>query len=784
MESIIGKNIGKYRIVEHLGSGGMAEVYKAHQPSLDRYVAIKLMHPFLAQDAEFRGRFEREAKAVAALRHSNIIQVHDFDIEGGQYYMVMEFIDGPTLRRRIEDIYGHGRRLPIPEVIRIIKDVGSALAYAHKRGMVHRDVKPANVMMDSSDRVVLTDFGIAKILAGPQYTASGAMVGTPAYMAPEIGLGKPGDGRSDIYALGVMLYQLLTGRVPYDADTPVAVMMKHVNEPLPMPRSINPEIPEGLERIILKAMAKNPADRYQTVDEMVKHLSNLEAAARIQYPSGTTVMDGVAYMAATVADLPPAQATVAEMAATRPATVVAGEAVSGPAVATAVAPPEERKRRFPCLVVGIVLAVIAVLAIVGGGVALGASGRLGGLASLFAAPTPPPTATATPEPSPTPLLSPTPDVNATNNAIIQMTNAALITALAPTATPDAAATAAACVYGYSLEKTDPGADTVLGVNKPFTLTLDLRNSGNCAWPKGTLFTLKEGDQLEAKPVIDVPSVEPGQAGRIEVAMQAPGSAGSASQTWALRLPDGRLMGSPIALTYQIGTAAAGGTAATGERSVDGTFVASASNVSAGQSVTLSWDLKANQDFIFSAEIWEFATGATQPRKHSIATAIKQHSGSQAFSPTTTTTYELNLFYNDKDEKAVVQKKSVTVTVGGAAGGTTGGTTTGGPSGGPLQIRRAYSTGRSERIANTNDAYFIISVEFTGGTGPYTLTGDGMQDFGGSQTFNANLSADRTFFWIEFRMRGGCGGLNPATVRITDSAGQTAAQSYAAGGDCP
>ncbi len=272
MQDLIGRNLGKYRIVARLGRGGMAEVYKAFQPSLDRYVAVKVLHPFMAEDKEFLARFRREAKNVAALRHANIVQVFDFDVEDGQYYMVMEYLDGPTLKTHLEMLHQRGERLPLADVLRIVRDVGSALAYAHARGIVHRDVKPANVILETSGRVVLTDFGVAKILSGTQFTATGTVLGTPAYMSPEQGLGQPGDGRSDIYSLGVMLYEMATGRLPFDADTPLAVVMKHVHDPLPLPRSVLPELPESLERVILRALAKEPAERYDRVEAMVAAL--------------------------------------------------------------------------------------------------------------------------------------------------------------------------------------------------------------------------------------------------------------------------------------------------------------------------------------------------------------------------------------------------------------------------------------------------------------------------------------------------------------------------------
>lgn len=276
-QDLAGKTIGKYELRERLGRGGMAEVYKAYHSSLDRYVALKVLHPFLSEDPEFKERFEREARNVARLKHPGIVQVYDFEHDPSRdlYYMVMEFIDGPTLRHRLIELGYNSEPMQLSEAIRITTDIADALAYAHDRGMVHRDIKPANIMIDSDNRVVLTDFGIARIVSGPNMTASGSMVGTPAYMSPEQGLGQSGDHRSDIYSLGIVLYQMVTGAVPYDADTPVAIVLKHVNDPLPQPSNVAPGIPSSLERIIYQSLAKSPDDRYQTVSEFAYDLRNL-----------------------------------------------------------------------------------------------------------------------------------------------------------------------------------------------------------------------------------------------------------------------------------------------------------------------------------------------------------------------------------------------------------------------------------------------------------------------------------------------------------------------------
>jgi formylglycine-generating enzyme required for sulfatase activity/uncharacterized caspase-like protein len=291
MQGLAGQSIGRYRIIEQVGHGGMADVYKAYQPSLDRHVAIKVIHPFLADDADFLSRFEREAKVVATLRHPNIVQVYDFDAEGGLYYMVMEFIDGGTLKTFLETMQARGTPISLDNAVRITLSVGSALKYAHSRNMVHRDVKPANVMITSDGHVILTDFGIAKIVSATKLTASGAMVGTPAYISPEQGRGEPGDERSDLYSLGVMLYQMVVGRLPYDADTPVALVLKHINDPLPLPTELRPEVLPEIERVIVKALAKKPEDRYQTVSAMTADLKQAAGLAAELTPTDTMQRD-------------------------------------------------------------------------------------------------------------------------------------------------------------------------------------------------------------------------------------------------------------------------------------------------------------------------------------------------------------------------------------------------------------------------------------------------------------------------------------------------------------
>lgn len=279
-----GQNLGKYRVLEPLGRGGMARVYRAYHPQLDRYVAIKVLRSDLVDEEEFLARFKREARAVAALRHPNIVQVFDFDAHGELYYMVMELLEGDTLGARLEDYRARGERMPWGEMIRILLDVLDALAYAHGEGMIHRDVKPTNILLSRRGQAVLTDFGIAQIVGGTRYTVSGALMGTLSYMAPEQGLEGQCDARTDLYSLGIVFYEMLLGEPPFDAETPLAILMKHVNDPLPLPRQRDAAIPIALERVVLKTLAKRPGDRYQTAAEMSKALCAATLEAGIDVP--------------------------------------------------------------------------------------------------------------------------------------------------------------------------------------------------------------------------------------------------------------------------------------------------------------------------------------------------------------------------------------------------------------------------------------------------------------------------------------------------------------------
>jgi serine/threonine protein kinase len=275
-----GASLGPYRIIEPLGRGGMASVYKAYEAALDRYVAVKVLPPEFLHDPTFAERFRREAKVVARLEHPNIIPIFAFDIAEGIPWMAMRFIAGGTVSALLRGTPG---RLPRERVIAILRGVADALDYAHGKGVIHRDVKPHNVLIDEAGRVYLVDFGVAKMVESSSgLTATGMISGTPQYMAPEQITALTVDHRADIYSLGIVAYELLTGRVPFSADTPIAVLMKHVSDPIPLPSP--DEVPEPMVRALLKCTAKKPEDRWPTTGAFVDALESGKAEAEASPP--------------------------------------------------------------------------------------------------------------------------------------------------------------------------------------------------------------------------------------------------------------------------------------------------------------------------------------------------------------------------------------------------------------------------------------------------------------------------------------------------------------------
>ncbi len=299
--SWIGHSLGgRYQIEQLLGHGGMATVYKGTDPNLRRAVAIKLIHPHLSSDPEFVRRFEEEAAAIAQLNHSNIVKVFDFAQDGTTYYMILEYVDGETLKDRLKNLSRSGQQLPLDDVIAYAASICDAVDYAHQRGMIHRDIKPANVMIDSSGRAILMDFGVAKILGGEQHTATGAVIGTAQYMSPEQVRGEHPDFRADIYSLGIMLFEMVGGRPPYEGDSATSVMLKHLNEPIPDIRELKPGVPEALRHIIDTALAKDAADRFPSAASMAAALRAVSLTPGDQeatmfeqpdLPLGATIME-------------------------------------------------------------------------------------------------------------------------------------------------------------------------------------------------------------------------------------------------------------------------------------------------------------------------------------------------------------------------------------------------------------------------------------------------------------------------------------------------------------
>jgi serine/threonine protein kinase len=266
MSFIPGGNVGPYQVIEQLGQGGMASVYKAYHAALDRYVALKVLHLAFNEDSTFIGRFQREARVVAKLEHPNIVPVYDYAEHEGRPYLVMKFIEGDTLKARL----GAGP-LSAKEIEQVVETVGSALGYAHRQGVLHRDVKPSNVLISIENVMYLADFGLARIAQSGESTLSAdSIMGTPQYISPEQAMGKKDlDAKTDIYSFGVMLYELVVGQVPFNADTPFSIIHDHIYTPLPLPQAVNSNVPEPVQRVLLKSLAKNRDDRFNTVEELI-----------------------------------------------------------------------------------------------------------------------------------------------------------------------------------------------------------------------------------------------------------------------------------------------------------------------------------------------------------------------------------------------------------------------------------------------------------------------------------------------------------------------------------
>lgn len=272
--------LGKYKILTQIGKGGMGDIYKANQEPLDRVVALKVLPPRLSRDVEFSKRFETEAKAISLLQHQNIVSIYEYGEENGLKFFAMQFVDGTDLGKRIAE----NRLISIDTIIDYTKQIGRALLYAHSNNIIHRDIKPGNVLIEKNGVVRLSDFGIAKIVHGTDITMTGSAVGTPEYMSPEQAQGKKPDKQTDIYSLGIVMYEMLTRRPPFYGNNPMSVAYKQVHE-IPDPPSLKrKDTPKRLEMIILKALKKDKRERYGSIEEMLDHLDKVETGRHDSVP--------------------------------------------------------------------------------------------------------------------------------------------------------------------------------------------------------------------------------------------------------------------------------------------------------------------------------------------------------------------------------------------------------------------------------------------------------------------------------------------------------------------
>ena len=355
MDNLIGKTLGQYQIIEEIGRGGMAIVYKAYQPSLTRHVAIKVLPQQFSFDHEFVERFVREARGAAVLHHPNIITIHDVSEQDGIHYFVMEYLTGKTLDAVLGD-----KPMPLQRISRIMDQVADALDHAHSQGLIHRDIKPSNIIVDENrnDHVVLMDFGLVRAGQDSKLTKTGMIVGTPEYMSPEQAQGEEVDYRTDIYSLGVVLYRMLTGTAPFVRSTAAAVLLAHVAYDPPPTSQISPTVPKSVEAVVLKAMSKDCSLRYQSAGQLAR---DLRVAITGQMPAGLKAAS-------------PARGTKPVSAAVRAPKTPPPTPKTSPSVASTVlvsapaAPIVPRKAGgvSPLAIAGLLLAVLAVFAVAGG----------------------------------------------------------------------------------------------------------------------------------------------------------------------------------------------------------------------------------------------------------------------------------------------------------------------------------------------------------------------------------------------------------------------------------
>lgn len=512
--NVLGETIGKYKIIGHIDRGGMADVYKALHPELNRVVALKVLNRALVRSPEMLERFRREARAIAALRHPNIVQVFDLDVVDGLYFMVMEYVEGETLSQRLTHLCQCGEHMPLSEVLHIVVAVGEALQYAHEQGMLHRDIKPANIMFRGDGSVVLTDFGVAKILSdSSDLTASGAVAGTPAYMAPEQWTDDKPDKRSDIYSLGVVLYQMVTGELPFNAETPGRLIFKHISEPPLPPHKLCADIPLDLERIILRALAKDPENRYQTAQELVDDLQGVVYKIESTAPTGIFKRSLMARDKGQAARSAPAETSRSKPSARR--TLVL---------------------RFGAVAI---ITLVAFLALYSGGF-IGSA-----------------------------LPADTPDVTGTALAVRLATlEATLAVTLTPSRAPAVAlGTAAPTSASAENPSVSPMPGTCLlmtlvedinysntnwwgSVNARLNKTWRLRNDGDCPWPEDTVLVAVDDQDFGLDEPFEVGALPPGADTELSIPLRVPSEPGKYEGYFQLQTADGESIGEPLAVKLE------------------------------------------------------------------------------------------------------------------------------------------------------------------------------------------------------------------------------------------
>lgn len=475
MDTLIGQRLGQYKIIAKIGAGGMATVYRARQASVDRDVALKVIRADLMEDENFLGRFQREARMIASLQHLHVLKVFDYGNEGSIAYLVMELLEGGSLNRLLR----RSGALPLPLAIRMLDQISMALDYAHGRGIIHRDLKPDNVLLDQHQNAFLTDFGIAKLLSETtSYTRTGMVMGTPAYMAPELWSGQPADARADIYALGVILYEMVTGVSPFSGDTPFHIMHRHIYEMPPSARDVNNSLPATVDSVIQKALAKDANQRFANAGQLAeafREALNGQDISRLVLNAG----DLTSPVPADFLQPTPVRSS-AELAAPTLPPNLPEFGTPAPSRVPTMPHPQERRRGTPL----VILALILIAAVIGVGVFAAISANRGAIAETqsaldltitaqvlasegtatsqailllptftetaseapsstpTAAPTETPSATLTPTLTETPSRTPSSTPSATQTATASATPSATPT-LTTTASPTASATPSA-----------------------------------------------------------------------------------------------------------------------------------------------------------------------------------------------------------------------------------------------------------------------------------------------------------------------------------------------------